>query len=605
MRHPPPERISKAKRSSSPAVVPSPLQSASATACIMPSVASPSLPVPPPRISAMKQFTFPSNSQPPVSSSSGSRPPTAAASPSLPLRPHSSHGSASRPATPLARSASPLDLEAVNARVEKKFAYWKAFWSSVHQQQSASAQHEEKTQTSSGGGAGLGGLSREEAVDSQGDMGKREQIDDVIRRMRAVREEEMADTGRRRRGRSEGSAKQQQQPASAQEKTASAAAAAGAGSGSGLHSRGWDASSKLRQQGRQQQLHRQSTAPHRQHGRSSPSLSPPAYSSSPSASSSSSSASSASPSRPSNLARFWSEERSRPSHRQQPLSSAGRAGASGRKLSHLTLPEDAAEARQLWEAMKEEMWSHWEAVQQREEQKQREQESRDDDSEDEDEEEAERRRRISSRFYARATSPLPTPLPFSPLHAAASSPPSLYPQQQQPAFPSSGFRSPPSLSSFASFSSRPTPLSPPAALPLSGWSIAALRAEMSRLSLPTAHILEKGEMVAAITASLQQQQEAALRAQKEETVVRELQRWAQGRTLVQLLNSLNQAEAGAAVLTASSSAAEVCRCYKRTLLRVHPDKSPQANWEVKLRATELFKLLHDKYREFNGSSSGA
>ena len=587
----------------------------------------------------MKQFTFPANAQLPLSSQSASRPPTAAASsPSIPSRPQSSHGSASRPSTPLARSSSPLDLEAVNARVEKKFAYWKAFWSNVHQQHSASAMQEEKTQTSSSG-AGFGGLSREEAVDAQVEPGKREQIEDVIRRMRAVREEEMADTGRRRRGSSESSAKQQ---SAAQERAAaSASTAAGAGSiSSGLHSRGWDASSKLRQQHGRQQLHRQSTAPHRPHRGGSPSLSPPAFSSPPPAVSSpfSSSASSGSPTRPSNLSRFWSEERSRPPHHQQPFSPAGRVGASGRKLSHLTLPEDAAEARQLWEAMKEEMWSHWEAVQQREEHRQqRQHDSRDDDDGDEDDEE-ESRRRIRSRFHDRAASPLPTPLSFSPLPPSSSSSPSLSQQaaararpvtahaaqaastrhqrrpsqSQQTAFPSSGFRSPPSLASFSSFASRPSSVSATPAVPLSGWSVAALRAEMSRLSLPTAHILEKGEMVAAIAASQAQQQEVALRAQKEDAVVRELQRWAQGRTLLQLLNSLNQAEAGAAgageaVLTPDSSAAEVSRCYKRTLLRVHPDKSPQADWEAKLRATELFKLLHDKYREFSGnnhSSSG-
>jgi len=73
----------------------------------------------------------------------------------------------------------------------------------------------------------------------------------------------------------------------------------------------------------------------------------------------------------------------------------------------------------------------------------------------------------------------------------------------------------------------------------------------------------------------------------------------QGRSFLDMLNSVNSAGVGTELfVSVSSSVDAVSKAYKRAVLRVHPDKQTPGNRHAVLRATETFKVLNNAYDEY-------
>ena len=56
-------------------------------------------------------------------------------------------------------------------------------------------------------------------------------------------------------------------------------------------------------------------------------------------------------------------------------------------------------------------------------------------------------------------------------------------------------------------------------------------------------------------------------------------------------------------LSSHSSSAKVKRAYRRALLKIHPDKHDQDDFEAHLRATEVFKVVNAAYLAFTSRES--
>ena len=542
--------------------------------------ASPSSsPFSPSPIGSMKQFTFPSHPFPTHPSLSPHPTPT------LHPRPSSS-SQRSRPSTPSTRpspsspSVAP-SVSSLNASVERKFLYWKTFWSATHTADSpfplppSGLPHEEKTQPS---------------PTPLSDSAKREQLADLIRKMRAARDDPLAYPPRPPTASPDASA---QRPRSRREEKEAPVGKVGKGRPA------------------------------------SPAVSPAGK------------GGMAGEGEGGNLSRFWREERGRARHGVGRGggggggAGGGGGGKGGRKLSHLTLPNDPEQARRLWERMKEEMWEHWETVQRRHPDGPPASPTRphpptppprctpEDSAADADRERRTQRERercrseghpVSGEAAPRSSYAPPAGRPMSGKGAAAA--PTRRYTVSSPIAPNSGastsfFTSPssplprPSTSKPSPLCSSPASSSPPSsAAALTGWSVRALRSELSRLSLPYADCLEKSDLIARLEshhlALLTQQAAAdaqAARDRREDAIARDVDRWATHRPLIDLLNDLNRTHPTLA-LTPLSSPDDVTRTYKRTLLRVHPDKCGDGDWEKKRRATEIFKVIHAKHRAY-------
>ena len=572
----------------------------------------------------MKQFTFPIAPAPHTSSPSStgaapspsSRPPSAQRPrATTPIRPSLSHTSfPTRPPTastphaasnPAALSTPSLasELDGVNARVDRKFAYWKSYWSTVQQHAAATAaetveqlQAEEKQQTSAAAAAGAR---------------SREQLEEVIRRMRERREEEMA-TSKLNTPRDADVSDKAKTAGSAGDKRAE------------MHEKRWDASPRLhKSEAERKRVDRRPTSDqdkkasaeqspksaadlrterarslHKSSATPSPSASPtpsaaPSHTASPSPSASTSS----------NLHRFWQDELHRHPHshhspHQPSYSTAQRTRR--RKMEHLTLPADPEQARRLWEKMKLEMWQQWEEYQRNEDVRRGDSRGAT----------AGRKVRVEEEKEP-ADPPQGSPLSASSFGSSfSSSSPDFSPLPRA----SSHYVPPSSSSARPPSGRRSTEPAGPLWGGLSGWSIRELRAELLRLNLTTHDCIEKSDMVNKLASYHQQQQQQqhvhtpqppqqpqSPPAIDADHIIADVKRWSLNKSIIQLLNDLNTNQPNTTTnntLQHDSSIEEVSRVYKKTLLRVHPDKCGMLDEEKRVRATEVFKVIHDKFVQF-------
>ena len=310
----------------------------------------------------MKQFTFPitPTTHTAAASSNSSRPPSSQRSrATTPVRPSLSHAAfPARSSTAAAAAGSTLasELDGVNARVDRKFAYWKSYWATVQQHAAATAaetvtteqqqqQHEEEKQQTSTAAAAAGAKSRE-------------QLEAVIRRMRETREEEMA-TSKLNTPRDTAVADKAKTAAVAGDKRAE------------MHDRRWDASPRLHKTDAERKrserrrtsehdtkagadqspksaaelrtervraLHKSSASPPPSSASRHSSLHSPSPSSHTSSTTTNTNSSSSSSS---NLHRFWQDELHRQPHTHHPAQPPSHSTAQRgrrRKMEHLTLP---------------------------------------------------------------------------------------------------------------------------------------------------------------------------------------------------------------------------------------------------------------------------
>jgi len=163
----------------------------------------------------------------------------------------------------------------------------------------------------------------------------------------------------------------------------------------------------------------------------------------------------------------------------------------------------------------------------------------------------------------------------------------------------------------------------------SGFSVRALRQELLSAGVSSgelARLVEKDELVTRLlqaqsegqrraeAAKVEAERKAEARAraaavdqtreQLRDRIVHEVSRWAAGRNIKSMLNELN----GLASLDApgylkrTDTFAAVSKSYKKTLLRIHPDKhmgGPDGIHDGKyLRATEVFKHVSQAFDEY-------
>lgn len=124
-----------------------------------------------------------------------------------------------------------------------------------------------------------------------------------------------------------------------------------------------------------------------------------------------------------------------------------------------------------------------------------------------------------------------------------------------------------------------------------------LLALLSAVGLTSADCLEKQDMIDKLERHQKQQQQLLQNEERlRERMLSEIVDWARNKSIQQLLNDLHQSPS--LMLTSSSSYSEVSRVYKKTLLLIHPDKVPIDDTWQKFRATEIFKVVNSKFREF-------
>ena len=106
--------------------------------------------------------------------------------------------------------------------------------------------------------------------------------------------------------------------------------------------------------------------------------------------------------------------------------------------------------------------------------------------------------------------------------------------------------------------------------------------------------------------------EAARKEEIRDEVIEEVQRWARGKSLRDMLNSIHghgrqrnpNARPGTGTfqyLGADASVRTVMRAYRKALIRIHPDKVAFTDIEAHIRATETFKIVNSAYKRFKAA----
>eukprot|EP01006_Ploeotia_vitrea_P044849 TRINITY_DN66880_c3_g1_i2.p1 TRINITY_DN66880_c3_g1~~TRINITY_DN66880_c3_g1_i2.p1 ORF type:complete len:482 (-),score=228.62 TRINITY_DN66880_c3_g1_i2:77-1522(-) len=135
-------------------------------------------------------------------------------------------------------------------------------------------------------------------------------------------------------------------------------------------------------------------------------------------------------------------------------------------------------------------------------------------------------------------------------------------------------------------------------------SIRELKASLRRLAVQHDDCITKQDLIDKLTAAQAEhaKRQAARNAVDEERkrekirerVLIEVAEWAQGRDIKDMLNVIH----GSATLKRSSTLNDVNKMYKRALLKIHPDKHDQSDFEAHCRATETFKAVNDAFQAF-------
>jgi len=84
-----------------------------------------------------------------------------------------------------------------------------------------------------------------------------------------------------------------------------------------------------------------------------------------------------------------------------------------------------------------------------------------------------------------------------------------------------------------------------------------------------------------------------------EKIVKEVARWAKGKSIKDMLNDVNEANSPSKGkhLRRNDSLTPVSKVYKRSLLKIHPDKH-MGDFTDHVRATERFKFVNKAFKEF-------
>lgn len=348
----------------------------------------------------------------------------------------------------------------------------------------------------------------------------------------------------------------------------------------------------------------------------------------------------------SNIARFWQEEIDRKRHQAFDARESRRR----RHMGQLAVPDDPQEARALWERMKDEMWRHWEATQTPVNQSTNQSTSHQSVNESRAEPNLQSAEKPSpsgglskplspTKASFESIKPVAAPLPrraSSPMKRSTSAAvPNLGPNQHRPATPlkarSGSYHAPitpqPARSSSATKPAsstnniRPrtpaapilTPLSmspPPAATaappvsPYSSYTIKQLMDSMDKLGLSAADCVEKIDMIERLERYQQQQYRQSQQERFErdcDQAMIDINSWVKQKPIQTLLNELNASFISVGTmlaLTSTSSLQDVERVYRRTLLTIHPDKVPHDDSLHKFKATEVFKIIHSRFKDF-------
>lgn len=82
-------------------------------------------------------------------------------------------------------------------------------------------------------------------------------------------------------------------------------------------------------------------------------------------------------------------------------------------------------------------------------------------------------------------------------------------------------------------------------------------------------------------------------------IVDDVDRWRRNRSIRWLLNSINDASSGNALyLPPYASLTAIRKVYKRSLLKIHPDKHTHCSLAERWRAEETFKAVNEIYTKF-------
>mmetsp|Transcript_9210 Transcript_9210/g.18040 ORF Transcript_9210/g.18040 Transcript_9210/m.18040 type:complete len:448 (+) Transcript_9210:148-1491(+) len=136
-------------------------------------------------------------------------------------------------------------------------------------------------------------------------------------------------------------------------------------------------------------------------------------------------------------------------------------------------------------------------------------------------------------------------------------------------------------------------------------SVKELVIRLRNLKVPVSGFREKKDLVAKLVEAEQEFEKklAAERVERErqETesrILREVRRWARGKGIKEILNSLMDTRRGDPLyLNRLSTFSKVSRVYKRALMKIHPDKN-MGSFERLTRATEQFKIVNSMYQAY-------
>jgi hypothetical protein len=149
-------------------------------------------------------------------------------------------------------------------------------------------------------------------------------------------------------------------------------------------------------------------------------------------------------------------------------------------------------------------------------------------------------------------------------------------------------------------------------VPAEALSVKELKAELLRHRVPASEWgFEKHEMIERLNAARQEQvrrkqeineqlraqaeaqQAAEALVQQQDKTKEEIENWARGKDIRQMLNDIHGVTSKDALFLSHKCPFDlVSKSYKRALLKIHPDKVDPTNIEGTFRATEMFKAVN-------------
>lgn len=141
---------------------------------------------------------------------------------------------------------------------------------------------------------------------------------------------------------------------------------------------------------------------------------------------------------------------------------------------------------------------------------------------------------------------------------------------------------------------------------LEEWSVKDLKRELTRRQVPHDDCVEKKDLIARLQSTMREADEKDAEAKQKrdqelaaERIQQEVEEWSRGKDIRSMLNDiLKYAPDNPNYLERHATLAPVTKAYKKSMLKIHPDKVGVDDFEAHVRATEMFKMVNSAFQTF-------